>query len=71
MIKRILGKNGSSLKRVEDLFAQDVEKVQVLNHFCAFLILPKAFSGSVKEETMNFNEIYTHSYDGRLGFNVI
>lgn len=56
---------------MEDLFAQDVEKVQVLNHFCAFVILPKAFSGSVKEETMNFNEIYTHSYDGRLGFNVI
>lgn len=56
---------------MEDLVAQDVEKAEVLNHFCAFVILPKAFSGSMKEETINFNEIYTHSYDVRLRFNLI
>lgn len=56
---------------MEELFAQDVEKAWILNHFCAFFMLLKAFSGSVKEETINLNEISTYSYDGRLCFNVI
>lgn len=56
---------------MEDLVAWDVEKAEVHNHFCAFVILLKEFSVPMKDETINFIEIYTHAYDVRLCFNLI